>query len=94
MVVGLELSPSPHRIPGAQSQSSLGYFLTSPTKVRLPQLFSLAGRPVLVDLNFFHIRIMETTELLETINAADYFSSLSISVPFYNSVSDLLGQFF
>lgn len=56
-----------------------GVSVSSLAKTLLPQLFGLFIRPavgrVLVDLDFFHMIMMEICELSET-NEADIFSSL------------------
>ena len=56
---------------------TVGFMVTSLTKVRLPRLFNMARRPVLgrvlVVPNFFHLRMMEATEFLRTFHAAEIF---------------------
>ena len=59
----------------------IGFLVTSLTKILLPRLLSLAGRPaqgrVLVVPNFIHLRMMEAAVLLGTFSAADNFWYLS-----------------
>lgn len=75
MVAGLKLSPSPVGICGVRV--TFGFLVTSLIEILLPRLFSLfrhpAVRRVLVDPKLFHMIIMGTAELLETINGADSF---------------------
>ena len=59
---------------------TIGFLVTSLTKALLPRLLCLAlpalGR-VLVNPNFFHLRMMEATLFLGTFNAAEMFWYLS-----------------
>ena len=68
---------SSQRNAGALSRATIRFLVTSLTKALLLRLLSLAGRPtlgrVLVVPNFFHLRIMEATVLIGTLNAADIF---------------------
>lgn len=80
VVAGLKLSPSPVGLSGDRVRVIYVFLFTSLTETLLSRLFSSfrhpAVRRVLVDPNLFHMIIMGTAELLETINGADSFSSL------------------
>ena len=55
---------------------SIGYLVTCLTKALCPLILSLAGRQDLgrlLDPNLFHLRMMEATVLLGTLNAAEMF---------------------
>jgi hypothetical protein len=77
MVVLLEDSPISTEKLWSSVKVTIGFLVTSMTKALLPQLFSLAGRPVLgrvmVVANFSHLRMMEATVFWETFNAAEIF---------------------
>ena len=81
MVVLLEGSPISTEELWSSVRVTIGFLVTSLTKALLPRLLSLAGRPalgrVLVVPNFFHLRMMEATVILETFNVADIFWFLS-----------------
>jgi hypothetical protein len=66
--------PSPQRNSGALSEWPSGSLSPKPI---LPWLLSLAGQPalgrVLVDANFFHLRMMGATVFLGTFNASEMF---------------------
>ena len=80
MVDLLESSPISTEELWSSVRVTIGFLVTSLTKALLPRLLSLAGRPalgrVLVVPNFFHLRMMEATVFLGTINAAEMFWSL------------------
>ena len=77
MVVLLEGSPISTEELWCSFRVTIRFLVTSMTKVLLPRLLSLAGRPargrVLVVPNFFHLRMMEATVFLGTFNAAEIF---------------------
>jgi hypothetical protein len=77
MVVLLEGYPISIEELWSSVRVSIVFLVTSLTKALLPRLLNLAVRPalgrVLVVPNFFHLRIMEATVFLRTINAADIF---------------------
>ena len=73
--------------------------VTSLNKALLPRLLSLAGGPalgrVLVAPNFLHLRMMDATVFLRTLNAADIFLvPFPRFAPRHNPGSELSGQFF
>ena len=77
MVVLLESSPISTEELYSSVRVTIRFLVTSLTKALLPRLLSLAGRPalgrVLVVPNFIHLRMMEATVFLETVNAAEMF---------------------
>ena len=77
MVVLLEVYPSFIEELWSHVRVTIGFLVTSLTKVLLPRLLNLIRWPalesVLVVLNFFHLRMMEATVFLGTFNAADIF---------------------
>ena len=77
MVVLLEGSPISTKELWSSVRVTIGFLVTSLTKVLLPQLLSLAGQPalrrVLVVPDFFQLRMMEATVFLGTFSAADIF---------------------
>jgi hypothetical protein len=77
MVVLLEGSPISTEELWSSVRVTIGFLVTSLTKVLLLRLLSLAGRSalgrVLVVPNFFQLRMMEATVFLGTFNAADIF---------------------
>ena len=77
MVVLLEGSPISTEVLWSSVRVTMGFLGTSLTKALLPQLLSVAGRPVLGRVlavpNFFHLRMMEATVFLGTFNAAEMF---------------------
>jgi hypothetical protein len=74
MVVPLEGSPISTEELWSSVRVTIRFLVTYLTKVLLPRLLSLAGRPalggVLVVPNLFHLRMMEATVFLGTFNAA------------------------
>lgn len=69
LVVGLTLSPSPRRICELHRCHDVWGPVVSLTKTLVPKLFGLFRQPtvrrVLLDPNFFHLIIMEITQLLD-----------------------------
>ena len=78
MVVFLEGSSISTKELYSSVRVTIGFLVTSLTKALLPRLLSFprAGRParVLEVPNFFHLRMMEATVFLGTINDAETFS--------------------
>ena len=82
MVVLLEVSPISTEDYRSSVRVTIRFFVTSLTKVLLPRLLSLAGRPalgrVVVVPNVFHLRMTEFTVFLGMFNAAEWFWYLSL----------------
>ena len=91
MVFFLEGSPISTEELWSAVRVTIRFLVTFLIKVRLPQLLSLAGRPVLGRVlgvrNFFHLRMF-----LGTFNAAENFCYLSQDLCL-NPVLELEGQF-
>ena len=77
MVVLLEGSPISTEELWSSVRMTIGFLVTSLTKALLPRLLCLAGLPALgralVVTNFLHLRMMEATVFLGTVNAAEMF---------------------
>lgn len=80
MVALLELCPIPTQDLWSSVRVTLGFLVTSLSKALLHRLLSFAAWPalgrVLVVPNFFHLRTMRVTVLLETLSAAENFCKL------------------
>ena len=96
MVVLLEGSPISTEVLWSSVRVTIRFLVTSLTKVLLPRLLSLAGRPalgrVLVVPNFFHLRIMKATVFFGTYNDADIFWYPSPDLCLDTILSELFGQ--
>ena len=97
MVVLLEGFPISTEELWTCARVTIRFLVTSLTKALLPRLLSLNGQAalgrVLVVPNFIHLRMMEATVFLGTLNGADIFLvPFHRSVPRHNPVLEFYGQ--
>ena len=92
-----QVLPSQPRNSVVLSEWSLGFFVTSLTKVLLAQLLSLVRQPargrVWVVPYSFHFLMMELTVLLGTFNTRNSFIPVPRSIPPHSSISEFYGLF-